>query len=193
MNIWVQDAPGSAADPRQLTRGPGGDYQANWSPDGRTIAFFSARAGTADIWSVDVESGEAKPVAQTASLDVNPFFSPDGKWIAFQSDSSGRLEVWVMRVDGSDARALTRTGVVGHFLRWTRDSEAVLYRAPGPPPRTMRVRSFRRRAAAHGGGGGRRAHVVSRRTTRASWTSSRTRTLWVSPPTASAREGLRVR
>jgi len=137
MNIWVQDAAGSAADPRQLTRGPGGDYQANWSPDGRTIAFFSARSGTADIWSVDVESGEAKPVAQTASLDVNPFFSPDGRWIAFQSDSSGRLEVWIMRPDGSDARALTATGVVGHFLRWTRDATAVLYRAPGNPPRTM--------------------------------------------------------
>jgi Tol biopolymer transport system component len=137
MNIWVQDA--SGGDARQLTRGPGGDYQANWSPDGRTIVFFSSRAGSADIWSVDVESGETMPLTGTPSLDVNPFYSPDGRWIAFQSDRSGRMEVWVMRPDGSDPRALTRTGCVGHFLRWSRESDRVFYRAPGNPSRTKRI------------------------------------------------------
>jgi Tol biopolymer transport system component len=137
MNIWVQDRNGGPS--RQLTSGPGGDYQANWSPDGTAIVFFSSRSGTPDIWTVDLISGALRPLAETGSLDINPFFSPDGRFIAFQSDRSGRLEVWVMHADGSDPRPISSTGTVGHFLLWTRDSRALLYRAPGSPSRTMRV------------------------------------------------------
>lgn len=128
MNIWIHDlADGSD---RQLTSGPGGDYQANWSPDARTLVFFSSRAGTANIWSVDVASGALRALTDSASLDINPFFSPDGRSIAFQSDRTGRLEVWVMDAQGGEARALTSVGVGGHFLRWTRDGNGVLFRCP---------------------------------------------------------------
>ena len=45
-----------------------------------------------------------------------------------------------MAADGSDQRALTRTGVTGHFLRWTRDGRSVIYRSPaGAAPVPMSV------------------------------------------------------
>jgi Tol biopolymer transport system component len=137
MNIWIHDlADGSG---RQVTRGPGGDYQANWSPDGETIAFFSSRSGTPDIWLVEVSSGALRPLTETHSLDINPSFSPDGRFLAFQSDRSGRLEVWVMNPDGSGPRPLSDTGTAGHFLLWTPDSKAVLYRTPGTHSRMMKA------------------------------------------------------
>jgi len=148
MNIWLY----SIADrvSRQLTKGPGGDYQANWSPDGKRIAFFSSRSGTADIWSVEIETGELKPLTSSASIDVNPFYSPDGSLIAFNSDASGRPEVWVMNSDGSGAHQLTDVGVMGHFLRWNKNGDSVIFRCPrhglaqtmeaaldGHPPRAL--------------------------------------------------------
>lgn len=138
MNIWLY----SLADgwTRQLTHGPGGDFQPNWSPDGRRIAFFSSRASSVDIWTVDVESGTLVQLTRSASIEVNPFFSPDGKRIAYQSDQSGRLEVWVMNADGSGAGQLTRSGAAGHFLRWTAEGRAVLFRCPcGGKPQIFRV------------------------------------------------------
>ena len=136
MNIWIHDR--TDRSDRQLTSGPGGDYQANWSPDGRCLAFFSSRSGAANIWSVDLASGALKALTHSASLDINPFYSPDGRSIAFESDRSGRLEVWVMDADGGNARALTSVGVGGHFLRWTRDGEGILFRCP-TARKTMRA------------------------------------------------------
>jgi TolB protein len=138
MNIWVLTlADGSV---RQLTQGPGGDYQPNWSPDGSRLAFFSSRRGTPGIWAVDLDSATAKPLTSDESISINPFHSPDGKHIAYQSDRSGRLEVWIMSADGSEPRPLTDVGVIGHFLRFTPDGTHVVFRCPGGgAPKTMRV------------------------------------------------------
>jgi len=138
MNIWLHSVEQRRST--QLTRGIGGDYQANWSPDGRTIVFFSSRAGTADIWSVNVESAELNRLTTTDSVNVNPFCSPDGKLIAYNSDQTGRPEVWVMCADGNGPRQLTDTGVMGHFLRWSKSGDAIIFRCPaGGVLRSMQV------------------------------------------------------
>jgi Tol biopolymer transport system component len=125
---------------RQVTAGPGGDYQPQWSPDGKRLAFFSSRSGNADIWLVDLASASLKQLTFDPALDINPFFSPDGATVAFQSDRSGRLEVWAMNSDGSNQRQLTKIGVTGHFLRWSRDGSRVTFRCPcGGKPQTYQV------------------------------------------------------
>jgi Tol biopolymer transport system component len=137
MNVWLHALDGGAERP--LTKGPGGDFQPQWSPDGRTIAFFSSRGGSADIWSVDVASGALTPLTRSAATDANPCFSPDGSRIAYHSDEGGRLEVWIMNRDGSGPRALTRSGVSGHFLRFTRDGQGVVFHAAAGGGHLLRV------------------------------------------------------
>jgi len=127
MNLWLHRI--SDSTDRQLTHGPGGDYQPDWSPDGQRLVFFSARAGNADIWSVEAKDGTLRRLTNDPATDTNPFYSPDGRWIAFISDRGGRADVWVMRPDGSEPRRLTREGAGGHFLRWSRDSRSVVFRS----------------------------------------------------------------
>jgi TolB protein len=138
MNIYVHSLLDNSD--RQITKGPGGDFQPQWSPDGKRLVFFSSRAGNADIWLVDLPSNGMTPLTSDPALDINPFFSPDGGNIAFQSDRSGRMEVWVMKSDGSDQRQLSKIGVSGHFLRWSQDGTNVIFRCPcGGNPRTYQV------------------------------------------------------
>jgi Tol biopolymer transport system component len=141
MNIWLCTIETRIS--RQLTKGGGGDFQANWSPDGRRIAFFSSRSGTADIWCVDFETAELNRLTSTDSVNVNPFYSPDGKLIAYNSDQTGRPEVWIMNSDGSEPRQLSDMdlGVMGHFMRWDKEGDAIIFRAPaGGNPRTVKIR-----------------------------------------------------
>ncbi len=172
MNLWLYSF--SDGSTKQLTRGPGGDFQGTWSLDGKTIVFFSSRSGNADIWALDVDAanstgssattvntesmgevasnrsggsgssmttanGVLRQLTKSSAIEINPFFSPDGKLIAYQSDETGRPEVWVMNADGTNARRLTRVGVRGHFLRWNKTGDAIIFRAPGDKPQTMQV------------------------------------------------------
>jgi Tol biopolymer transport system component len=137
MNLWVRSPNGSL---RQVTRGGGGDFQPNWSPDEKQVAFFSARAGNPDIWVADLQGGALTQLTSTPSIEINPFFSPDGRTIAFQSDRSGRMEVWIMNSDGTNQRQLTKVGVQGHTMRWTADGKRVMFRCPcGTQPRTYQA------------------------------------------------------
>ncbi|HVS02405.1 MAG TPA: protein kinase [Thermoanaerobaculia bacterium] len=112
---------------RQVTSGPGGDYQPQWSPDGSSLAFFSTRSGNVDVWTVDLESGALRQLTDDPGLDLDPFWSPDGRRVAFHSDRSGRLEVWVVGADGSGPRQLTTVGAKAHFLRWSRDGREIFF------------------------------------------------------------------
>jgi serine/threonine-protein kinase len=138
MNLWVHQL--SDGSERQVTSGPGGDYQPEWSPEGQRLVFFSARAGNIDIWTVRLSDGRLDRLTESPSMDINPFYSPDGRRIAFLSDRSGRLEVWVMNANGSNQRRLTSIGARGHFLPWTPDGSAVMFPAEsGPSVQIYRV------------------------------------------------------
>src|SRR5580692_2923320 len=58
-NIWIVAA--SGGDAMQLTQS-GKDSAPAWSPDGKTLAFVSARDGISQIYLLSMEGGEAKKV-----------------------------------------------------------------------------------------------------------------------------------
>jgi dipeptidyl aminopeptidase/acylaminoacyl peptidase len=60
-DIWIVPADGSGA-PRRLTDHAAADTRPRWSPDGRRIAFVSARDGASQIYVVPAAGGVAKRV-----------------------------------------------------------------------------------------------------------------------------------
>ncbi|MBA8794100.1 dipeptidyl aminopeptidase/acylaminoacyl peptidase [Friedmanniella endophytica] len=76
----------SVADPdsaRRLTRG-GNDTAPRWSPDGSRIAFLSDRAerGTAGLYLIDPDGGEAEPLVVRSRAVETIAWSPDGSALA---------------------------------------------------------------------------------------------------------------
>jgi WD40 repeat protein len=85
-----------------------GDGDPAVSPDGRRIAFSSARNGNREIYVADATTGEVRRLTASRRLDDRkPAWSPDGRRIAWQAGAPGRAaDVFVMRADGARKRRL---------------------------------------------------------------------------------------
>jgi Tol biopolymer transport system component len=132
--VMVMNADGS--DVRKLVDIglPGCDVNPiSWSPDSTRMAIVSSSNGyescvgseavdkNLDIYLVEVESGEARPLMKDGILgNYDPAWSPDGKQIAFVSTRSGAPELWVINADGSNLRQLTSSGQPVRFPFWSR-------------------------------------------------------------------------
>jgi TolB protein len=127
MDIFAMRPNGSNV--RQLTfsavdaQHPSGfdNEHANWSPDGRLIAFNSDRAGPFEVF-VMRRNGDRQTRVTVAEPGANgsglPAWSPNGRKLAFASDRTGNPEIWTMRADGSDQRNRTNNPAQDAYPDW---------------------------------------------------------------------------
>ncbi|MGH7628013.1 MAG: CehA/McbA family metallohydrolase [Gemmatimonadales bacterium] len=95
--LWRQRL--GTAEARQLTDGPGYDYQPDWSPDGRRVVYASYDGAEVELRLLDLASGASRSLVRNGAVNVDPRWSPDGRRIAFVSTAhEGRFHVFVADV-----------------------------------------------------------------------------------------------
>jgi hypothetical protein len=68
-------------------------------PDGRHAVFSALREGVADIWKLDMETGEVTNLTRDDYYDNNPHVSPDGKLIVYERNISGNRKIYALSLD----------------------------------------------------------------------------------------------
>lgn len=79
-----------------------------YSPDGKKIAFGSARSGHNELWICASDGSDPLQLTFLKRGQTGPpRWSPDGKRIFFDSSASGRFSIYVIDSDGRNLRQLT--------------------------------------------------------------------------------------
>jgi len=163
-DLWVMNADGTS--PVQVTdgtnvvpwlHGPRG-YEAEWSPDGRTIAYTSCLFGgadireaaadehggrasmninlseirrEADIWVVNPDGSGERGLTSSGDALI-PRWHPGGDRIAYLSRASGTAVIRVMNLDGSGGMQITPDGEDVLQFSWSPDGRKILYAVQTP-------------------------------------------------------------
>jgi Tol biopolymer transport system component len=106
------------------------DESPAFSPDGKKIAFLSARDGRPQIFVMNADGSDPVNVSNNAAVsDFDPAWSPDGKTITFASDRDGDFDILVMDTDPNtdDATNLTNDASDDEFPAFSPDGTKIAF------------------------------------------------------------------
>ncbi len=89
------------------------------NPAGTEIAF----SYQGDIWTVNINGGEAFRRTVHPGYDYLPVYSPDGKQIAFTSNRFGNDDLFVIPAEGGQAKRLTYYSSADELSDWSDDGQ----------------------------------------------------------------------
>jgi Tol biopolymer transport system component len=139
-DLYLRRVSGGSADKIRLTDFGWEDGAADWSPDGRRLAFDSwergGLMGVSKPWIVTIDPSTGKPVRIERLPLPDPIkngscesWSPKGDEIAFEEHAPGNGRIlWVVSLDGQRAEKLVEyTGSTYGGLDWTPDGKTIVY------------------------------------------------------------------
>ena len=122
--------PAEKGDPRNLTNTPGVmERSPVWSPDGKTIAYFSDESGEYQLY-LRAQSGMGDPVkmalGEKPAFYSEPVWSPDSKKIAYRDN---HLNLWYIDVDAKRPVKVDTDYYFGSapHAAWSPDSKWLAY------------------------------------------------------------------
>jgi TolB protein len=133
---------------RQLTRLPGNELYAAWSPDGRRVAFTHSFANPNDPFDqnmllavVDADGQNVRTLTTAPMRSRHPAWSPDGSRIAFHYQDDGfTYGIAVVNADGSGLARLSGAREAAYTSPvWSAAGTHLTYERHGPRAGVWRV------------------------------------------------------
>jgi Tol biopolymer transport system component len=155
VDLWLADGKTGHVKRRILKSTQSSNYetyrfinsQANWSADGKFLAFAAKRGPRDVIVIVDVQRNhEVKHIEVKLNGVTTPAWSPDGEKLVFTGYDGGLTDLFVVNRDGSGFKRLTEDKYADLHPVWSPDGTTIAFatdRGPETDFRTLKVGNFR--------------------------------------------------
>jgi Tol biopolymer transport system component len=83
----------------------------SWSPDGAQLAYVGESKEsvlTRDVYIIDVDGGDARPITSTSHVDYNPIWSPDGAQLVYLTVDGVLTSLYIADLDTGETRLLVQ-------------------------------------------------------------------------------------
>ena len=131
ISIWRAPGPtaGPGVNPERLLTGEGfGDLAPQYSPDGKRIAFFSARSGAFEIWVSDSNGNDPTQLTRfDGPLTGLPQWSPDSRRLVFDTRPNSNADVYWIDATGGDPHPVITESAEDVTPIWSRDGAWIYY------------------------------------------------------------------
>jgi Tol biopolymer transport system component len=133
VNIWRRDLLHPESPAVELMPSSRAQWDAQYSPNGKRIAFASLRSGLQGVWISSDDGTNLVQISNPNYVSGSPQWSPDGNRIAFDSFPAEQWEIYVADVAERKPRKLV-TNISGVTQpHWSRDGKWIYFtsREPG--------------------------------------------------------------
>ncbi|MGN6391076.1 MAG: BamA/TamA family outer membrane protein [Gemmatimonadales bacterium] len=155
VDLYLADGQTGKVKRRVLKSGVSSNYetyrfinsQANWSPDGKYLAFAAKRGPRDEIVIADVaRNKQVGRIKLKLSGVTTPSWSPDGRQLVFTGYDGGISDLYTVNRDGSGLRRLTSDKYGDLHPDWSPDGKTIAFatdRGPRSDFHTLAFSNFR--------------------------------------------------
>jgi Tol biopolymer transport system component len=131
-SLWRKDLLHPESPAVELIPSSRAQFDAQYSPDGKRIAFASIRSGRPGVWISSDDGSNLVQISNPNYASGSPQWSPDGSRIAFDSLPHDRWEIYVADVAERKPRKLI-TNISGVIRpHWSRDGKWIYFTSNEP-------------------------------------------------------------
>jgi hypothetical protein len=101
---------------------------ADWSPDGKQVAFVATEEGRDALQIYDVKKNKIVKRLRTQLFSIaNPHYSPDGRFLVFSGLEGGVEDLFVIGLESGRVSRLTHDGYSERTPRFSPQGDAIVY------------------------------------------------------------------